>query len=290
MKIYTYDDRTRDFIDVFRNSAERNGYEVCFLRPGDPPPDYLELTRNFRNFSPNPEAFELACYRRWFEVAQVVSDTDRFLMTDTDLIIFTGWNDLPQEIRDHDGFVGSVGVNNQVLETAINAGFSVWTGRLMKQFCKFVNETYSSGIDSLESKYKELLAAGNPRAAISDMTLLYRWVTSENVNFFNSNRILRDSNGRGHYIDHNIYMNEALDVRFRMFLCIKAFKRHANGLDLFTSESERISADCVHLGGRSKMLSRNIDVGDTIGSTRKNLYLTGGRAARKLLASVGINR
>ena len=290
MKMWSCEDRVAPFVDVFRRSAARADYELNLIEPNEPPKGFVQLKSHYGNLSPNPERFELASFRRWYEIAARVAPDDRFVLADSDLVVLSRWTDLPDEVRDHVGLVGSIGATGDVLEDGINGGFSVWTGRLLKGFCEFMTATYESDFCGLQALHAEKVARGNPRASISDMTLLYRWVKEANIAFLNTNRLIRDREGRAHYIDHNFFMPEGLGVRFAMSFGRKAVRCHGDAIDLKTCDGDIVIADSLHLGGRYKIMAKDLESGNRIGLLAKSTYIYGGRKAREALLRASILR
>lgn len=290
MKMWSCEDRNAPFVDVFKRTATRAKYEVCLIAPSDPPAGFSRLKSCYRNLSPNPARFELASFRRWYEIADKVSLNDRFVLADSDLLVMTAWSDLPAEICEHEGLVGSIGATGDVLEEGINGGFSVWTGKLLKEFCEYMTDTYERDLGALSTLHAKKIAEGDPRASISDMTLLYRWVKQANIPFLNTNRLIRDSRGNQHYIDHNFFMPEGLGVRFAMALGRKAVRHRTGGIDLLTREGEVVIADSLHLGGRYKIMATDLETANRVGLVSKSAYIYAGRKARAILARFGVNR
>lgn len=291
MKMWSCEDRCAPFVDVFRRTATGHGYDLRLIAPSrNVPAGFERLRSKYRHLSPNPERFELASFRRWFEIAAQVGPADRFVLADSDLVISLPYTSLPVELRDFDGLVGSIGATGDVLEDGINGGFSVWTGRLLQQFCDYMVACYEFDANQLTSLHESKVAAGNSRAAISDMTLLYGWVQAAGVPFFNTNRLLRDRHSQAIYIDHNFFMPEALRVRFAMTLGRKSVNRLGSQLMLQTVDGEQVLAASLHLGGRYKIMAMDLERNSTWGLVTKSAYILGGRTARAMLARVGVHR
>jgi len=283
MKMWTYESRTAPFVDVFRRTATRAGYNVSIISPGDEPKSFAQFRSHYRHLSVNSEGFELACYRRWFEIAAQVGRDDFFVHADSDLVVQTGFAALPAELRDSGALVASIGVTDNILEQQINAGYSLWTGRRLHDFCDYLVARYEAGADALAAVRADLIAAGNPRASISDMVLLHLWVTEAGVPFVNSNRVIA-----GQYIDHTFFMPGCLGTSFCMTLGRKALTFRSDGFWLTTSEGDRIRPVSLHLVGRYKIMAPAIEAGDSLGLAARSAYILGGRAGRSLLGTMGI--
>lgn len=162
--MWSCEDRVAPFVEVFRRTAVQAGYDVRLIVPQtEAPAGFRKLKTCYRHLSPNPEGFELASFRRWYEIAAQVAPGDRFLLANSDLVVFTGWNSLPACVRDHEGVMGSIGATGDVLEKAVGGGFSLWTGRLLREFCDYMVTSYERDGDELASVHRLAQAAGNPR-------------------------------------------------------------------------------------------------------------------------------
>ncbi len=284
MQMWTYESRNAPFVEVFRRTATRAGYAVNIIGPAAEPPGYTRFRAAYRHLSVNSEGFELACYRRWFEIAARVAPDDHFVHADSDLVVQTGFADLPAELRDSGALVASIGATDDVPEEQINAGYSIWTGRRLHDFCDFLIARYENGADGLAALRDAWVAAGNPRAAISDMVLLYLWVTETGVPFVNSNRVIA-----GQYIDHTFFMPGCQGTQFRMTLGRKALAFRRDGFWLTTAGGEPVRPVSLHLVGRYKIMAEAIEARDSLGLAAKSAYILGGRAGRGMLGRLGIS-
>src|SRR5437660_1289719 len=115
MHMWSCDDRTAPFVEVFRRTAVQAGYDVHLIAPQiKAPAAFQKLKDCYRHLSPNPERFELASFRRWYEIAAQVAPSDRFVLADSDLVVFSSWNKLPPIVREHEGVIGSIGMTGGV--------------------------------------------------------------------------------------------------------------------------------------------------------------------------------
>lgn len=291
MQIWCCEDRSARFVDVFKRSATAHNYHVRLIGPATKAPaGFRRLRANYRHLSPNPEFFELASFRRWFEIAACVAPHDRFVLADSDLVICQPFAKLPAEVRDFGGLVGSLGATDDVLEDGINGGFSVWSGRLLHEFCEYLATSYEARIDRLVTIHSAKVGGGNVRASISDMTLLYCWVQDAGIPFLNTNRLLRNERGHALYIDHNFSMPEGVGVRFAMSIGRKSVHWQNGQLQLRTNEGEPVIAASLHLCGRYKIMASDLESHNQIGLAAKSAYVLGGRIGRTLLLRAGIHR
>jgi hypothetical protein len=281
--MWSYESRNAPFVDVFRRTASRAGYDVRIIAPEEEPLAYGRFKQVYRHMSVNPEGFELASYRRWFEIAARVAPDDIFIFADSDLVVQTGFADLPAELRDPTAVVASIGATNDVLEQQINAGFSLWTGRRLRDFCDFLIARYETGTDGLAALRDQMIAAGNPRACISDMALLYLWINEAGVPFVNSNRVIE-----GQYIDHVFFMPGCLGTQFRMTFGRKSLTFRDDGFWLKSLDGAPVRPVSLHLGGRYKILAGAIETGNSPGLALKSAYLVAGRTALGVARRLGI--
>lgn len=289
MRMISYDDRSLPFIEVFRRSATRAGYAVELIGPSAAVPDgFARLERAYRHLSPNNPHFELSSFRRWFEIAERVDPDERFVHADADLIVCTPWAELPGAITGATGLVASIAVNDGIAEKQINAGFSLWTGSMLADFCEFAASFYESRADELARIHAGLLES-NPRASISDMTLMYLWVQERAIPFYNTNSVLRDEQGRLHYVDHNINLTEAINARFKTSYGRKAVWFTPRGINFRTADGEPVIADSVHMAGRMKILSEPFEKQDKVQIALKSTYILLGRLGRRMAASLGVH-
>lgn len=287
--IWCCEDRTAPFVDIFSKSAIDNGYRLHIIAPDKLCVKYEHFRAHYHHLSPNPEFFELASFRRWFEIAQHVGPNDRFVLADSDLIIAAPFATLPKSIRDFDGLVGSIGAHEGILEKGINGGFSIWTGRMLHDFCDYLVHTYETGFESLQQIYAARVSNGDNRASISDMTLLYNWVKEANIPFLNSNRLLSNEDRTSIYIDHNFFMPQGIDVKFKMAFGRKRLYRKKQEIWLQTDTDQPVRANSLHLGGRYKIMAADIAHNRTFKVITKSTYISAGRSIRYLLSKTGIN-
>ena len=280
-RMWSVEDRVAPFLGVFQRTATRAGYDVRVIVPADEPPGFTRLRASYRHFSPNSERFELASFRRWFEIAAVVPLDERVILADSDLVVQGRFLEVPGELRDTTAVVGSIGATDDVLEEGISGGFSLWTGRQLKDFCDYIVASYESVAEAPVRLHEQNRGAGTPGPGVSDMTILYRWVRDTGVPFVNSNRIID-----GRYIDHNFSMPGCLGAQFRTAVGLKALRFAADGFWLTTNEGEAVRPICLHLGGRCKIIARDIEARRRERIVMKSLYILGGRAVRRWLGRI----
>ncbi len=279
MRMLSFEDRSAPFIDVFRRSATDAGYDLLL---GPPPADDAAFDRFrslYRHRSINPQRFELACFRRYFAAQALTAADERVIMADSDLIVGAGFDRLPRAVRDFDhGLVGSIGLTDGMAETDISPHFSVWTGRLLREFCAFLIDIYRDGQDRLDAIHAARAAVA-ARVAISDMTLLYLWVGDAGIPLLDSNQV-----SDGIHIDHNISLTQSADRRFRSAFGRKAIRRSRGRLVFLTDDGQEVDAAVVHLQGSYKLGAPALSQGDMLRFRAISAYIATGRLVRRLSA------
>lgn len=278
MRILSFEDRSAPFIDVFRQSAIGHGYDLLLGPPPAADAAFNRFQSLYRHRSVNPEQFELACFRRYFAAQAITAPNERVIMADSDLIIGCDFRKLPRDVQDFSqGVVGSIGITNGLPETDISPHFSIWTGRLLRQFCDFLIETYRTNQENLDNIHnaRALISA---RVAISDMTLLYIWINEQSVPFLNSNYVSEDI-----HIDHNISLTHSDNEDFKSAFGRKAIRYHNGRLAFMLKTGRTIDAAVVHLQGRYKLGASALAKGDMLNFRKVSAYIAAGRFVRNML-------
>lgn len=282
--IFACESRDRPFVEVFRRSAEAAGWRLALLRPAPAPPaDFAALAAAYRHLSPNSPGFELAAIRRYFEIRDAVRGRDPaapFIVADSDVLVLGPPADLPAALEGaRGGLAGSIGTTAGQPETDISGHFALWTAPLLEAFCAFALAAYAGGADRLADIHAARVAAGNPRAAISDMTLIYLFVTDNSLPFVNTNRLFGDA-----YLDHNIFMTDCADARFVVRLGHKQFDFADSRTRLVTEEGRRVRPLTLHFVGRTKNFMPAVARRQPALIAAHAAYILAGRTVRGLLA------
>ena len=277
LQLWCCEDRRGAFVEVFRRSAAATGYDLRLFAPRlQPPADFVRLTRSYRHLSPNSAAFELAVFRRYFEVRDALAGTapGRFVIADSDLLLLEPADALA-EWRDADGLVGSRGVTDGVAETDISPHFSFWTTGLLAAFCAFVVRLYERDAEQLAIIHAARVAARQPLVSISDMTLLGLWTAAEGIPVHDSNRLRGDG-----YLDHNIGMAACADARFKRRFGRKALDFAGGRVTLRTTAGTRVRPVLLHFVGRNKRLMPAVEARSAARVAVQSAALAGARSLR----------
>jgi len=277
-QLFCIEDRSGPFVDVFRASALDAGYVVEVRAPEIGDPRFNRFKSVYRHLSVNSAAFELACFYRYFAVRATVKLAQRFIICDSDLVVQCGPEELPEEIREFTtGLVGSVGITGGVLEKDISPHFSIWSTELLQDFCDFLIHAYEMQGERLQSLYSDRRKT-NPRASISDMTLLQLWVQQRSVPFLNSNQIFGDL-----HVDHNISLRECVGRQFRTFLGRKSLRLAKGKVGLIDIDGRPIRAALLHLQGRYKLVAEALYRRQRFKLIAGSAYIALGRRVRSSL-------
>lgn len=276
LQLWCCEDRRGAFVEVFQRSAAATGYDLRLFAPrANPPADFVALTRSYIHLSPNAPAFELAVFRRYFEVRDALAGTkERIIIADSDLLLLAPAAALT-EWRDADGLVGSRGVTDGVTETDISPHFSFWTADMLAAFCAFVVQCYDHDVDRLSAIHAARTAARERLVSISDMTLLALWIAAENVPFHDSNRLRGER-----YLDHNIGMADCADASFERQFGRKALGFEDGAVTLRTTDGRRISPVLLHFVGRNKRIMPAVEAHSGFRVAAQSAALSGARAVR----------
>lgn len=275
--LFCIEDRVAPFIEAFVSSASEQGFRPCVSTPATAAcADFQKFREVYRHYSSNSEAFELACFRRYFEVARLAPSDGRFVIADSDLLVNAPPDEIPEiYLSSFNLLVGSIGYNAGAPEEDISPHFSFWTRSLLRHFIEFLISAYEHQRDEIKQIYDARLAARGS-AAISDMTLLHMFVSQNSVPFLNSNRV----NGT-HFIDHNFSMAECENEIFRKEAGFKAFRRKGSHLELLTHQGRRIRPVVIHLQGRAKVAASSLMHRHDVTARLKLAALAAIRQARK---------
>ena len=281
MRLYCIEDRQAPFIDAFVKSSTLHGFAPKVIGPSSNAlPAFSKFKQVYRHLSINPEEFELACFRRYFEVATMVTEGERFIIADSDLIINAGPGEIPALFMDHtSALVGSIGRSGDNPEDDISPHFSFWTHKLVWRFVEYLIYVYETQDGRLARTYSARKEAGNKRAAISDMTLCRMFTLDESIEFIDSNQVVD-----GILIDHNFCMAECANASFKMGFGFKAFHREQKNLRFTTTTGDRVRPLAIHLQGRAKIASEPLHEGNDLSARMRLGSLAAARIARKLLA------
>jgi hypothetical protein len=288
MKVFCIEDRRLPFVEVFRRTAQASGYDLTLGPPAaEPCAGFAELARNYVHLSPNSPGFELACFRRFFEVARMAGPDERVIISDSDIYVQAGPEGLPAPVMDligsgaSGGIAASIGMLNGAAEYDASPHFSFWTGKRLREFCDYLIATYAGNVAALEALHAKKLASGAPYASISDMTLIRMWTDDAGVPLLNTNAIAGDR-----YLDHNISTPDASNGSFRWALGRKALRVEAGGVSYIAADGRPIRPATLHLQGRYKVIARWLEQRSALGVLGGSLYIAAGRAGRRLIGAM----
>ena len=254
MRLITIEDRTAPFIDAYKASAIEAGYDLTLVPPSkNKPASFRKFEEVYQHHSDNSYAFEISCFRRYFDALELLRQTDeKIIISDSDQILFGSPMELPPQMRCIDTLVGSIGVSKGVKETDISPHLSSWTKVHLKRFTDFLIAKYENSSYELEAIYKSRKQQ-NTIAAVSDMTLFYLYVKESGCQFYDTNTIIDSC-----YIYHNISMSEANNCSFRLDCGHKKLISDSGDILLETDMDLSIKPLSLHFQGRAKIAAKHI--------------------------------
>ena len=274
MRLYCAENRRAPFVETFQRSGQNHGFEVYLVDPGaSPSKGFDRFSSLYKHHSINSAGFELACFKRYFAAQRDMHGHGKFVMADSDIVVQSRWDEMPMTVRDAgDRFVGSVGYSADGPEDDIAPHFSVWNRALLSDFIDFLLEQYLNGADELAQIYQQRLAR-NPRASVSDMTLLAMWQRKRQVPFSNSNIVV---DGQP-IIDHNISTPWTANRKLRNALGRKQLRLGPQGWQFRTDDGHALKASVLHLQGRYKQAANAIEHRQPLALLAVSAYIHLGR-------------
>ena len=250
--IYIFETRELDYFNAYLARARQLGYNPVVISDKhlDNDARFAEFKKTYQHLSVNPYDFELNCFARYFALAGALSNNDTFILSDSDIyisdrkIVLNG-----QSLKDT--FVGSEGFFNGRSEWQISPHFSFWNKDLVTDFVNYLVGVYKRNQDDqFLVEHYEVQKDRLGYTAISDMTLLYMWVTGNKIPFINSNRTDTEWN-----IDHNLSVLNCENDRYRSEHNRKKIEVTPAGAVNFILESgERQPMSCLHFQGGYKSI------------------------------------
>lgn len=144
----------------------------------------------FRPMSPNPAAFELMCYLRWFYLLELMrrDGIEEVFYFDSDVLIYTSCSEIRDQVTGAGKEAGyTIAKQREDSRNWVAGGHSsYWTRGMLEEFCKFcvttyTDETYLSRYEKKRSWHAETGMVGG----ISDMTTLYLFWSENRDRIFN---------------------------------------------------------------------------------------------------------
>jgi hypothetical protein len=286
--VISYSTKKFPWMDVFAASAVKGGVELVQIvnDTGARSEKCKSFVHNYRHLSPNPLAFELACFERYFAISDYASEKgwSSFFMSDADIVfndrISDGLSRITEGIdvmlsRPHrDG-------HSDLIEYSPH--FSFWTKESIDDFIEFLLKTYSSdeGKELIERTYQSNKVIA-PYAGVSDMTLCHLWMNAQRPRFRNSVSV-----EEGITVDHNIAMGDHNVMnQFKKRNGIKSLDV-VGGKLVFQDKSTGYSYPLViHFQGKYKMMMKDVLNRKLTRAYSKAAFVSGARIAKWIASKV----
>jgi hypothetical protein len=288
--VISYSTKKFPWMSVFGESAKRGGLELIQIinESGASSEACKAFAGNYRHLSPNPPAFELACFERYFAISDYAAEKgySSFYMSDSDIL----FNDSVEEELRHitNGFDVMLSRPQREYQGAselieYSPHFSFWTKEAVDDFINFFVKTYRTeeGRDLIDRTYRsnKIIA---PYSGVSDMTLCHLWLNANKPKLRNS--VFTEDRVT---IDHNIAMG---DHRIR-----NQFKRNTgmksidivDGKLFFQGSNGALSYPLVmHFQGRYKIIMKDVFNKKLAWAYAKAALVSGVRTAKWLKSRV----
>jgi|GEM_PF-1513691 len=280
-KIFIYETRPLAYLDMYVGKLRQLKFDPVILSD-----ENIRGNKMFETFvsvyehlSVNSLNFELACFARYFIIADALSDNNSFILSDSDIYVTNKLVEF-KEASFKDVFVGSEGFNVNGSEMQISPHFSIWNKDLILSFIDFLTKAYKrNAVDRFLKKYYDRQTKNLGRTAISDMTMLYLWVKDRHIPYINSNSI---SCGLG--IDHNISSLYASDGVFNSWLNRKRMEVLPSGeVNFLVRPYEERQVTCIHFQGGYKRILLDFYKGNFVRFNLFSYYINNGRKISILL-------
>ena len=211
---------------------------------------FIEFEHTYKHMNANPYDYEKFCFERHFLIYKYIEKNkiDRFFVMDSDVLFGESEeteNILSKELYNYD--VGLCWQEDQgEMSWSVSPHFSYWTAGSLKSFIDYCLFTYESNIDLLKKKY-DWHIQNNKLGGICDMTLLYLWSKSNQLNVINFTSV--DNTGLG--IDHQFINKNNKRYKTKNNIEILLFKEHK---PYFISliDGKQIQAFVIHAQGSAK--------------------------------------
>jgi hypothetical protein len=288
--VIAYSTKKFPWMGVFAESAQRGGLELIQIinESGVNSETCKAFASNYRHLSPNPLAFELACFERYFAISDYAAEKgySSFYMSDTDIL----FNDLVgDELRRiTEGVDVMLSRPHREYERAselieYSPHFSFWTKEAIDDFIDFFVKIYRTdeGRDLIDRTYRSNKII-NPYSGVSDMTLCHLWLNANKPRFRNS--VFTDERVT---IDHNIAMGDhRIRNQFKKNNGIKSLDV-VDGKLFFQNSNSGLSYPLVmHFQGKYKIIMKDVFNKKLAWAYSKAALVSGVRAAKWLKSQV----
>jgi hypothetical protein len=247
--IHIFETRAVNFLKPYMDKATALGFNVTLSNNTqlENNPLFKEFLEAYVHYSTNPPAFEIACFARYFAIADMVTNDEPFLLTDTDIYITKAFKDV-QGYQFNGAFVGSEGFDTNGSVGQISPHCTFWDRALLMNFIGFTLTVYKTEHETNFLKnYYDAQSAKYPGFCISDMNLIYLWIAANKVPYINSN-----STKFQFGIDHNLSTLLCEDDEFKHFAGRKYLKIRGDEITCFLKSGKTQDMALLHFQGSYK--------------------------------------
>lgn len=211
-----------------------------------------DFSNCYRHFSTNPESFELICFRRYFLLREYIEKNKikKFVLLDSDIVVFDGLSDYVGKISSQGDFVGSYVDGQSEVYKRISPHFSIWTDAALNNFVEYLLGAYKKQdvLEELDQIYKKVISSGE-LGGVSDMTLIYLWATKNSYLGSTAKEI------DGLVGDHNITVPDNFFVReYKSFFGVKLIRFGKGRAWGIKRSGQRVGFVLLHFQGKAKKM------------------------------------
>lgn len=250
---------------------------------------YVEAVRDIRtsyvHMSTNREAFELACFERWFVLKQWMQETEtsEALVFDTDVMLYASEAKILSQLPPNAALGLCLPPDPGGFAWAASAHASFWSAEAVQAFCTFVLQSYTQAPmrRSLEDKWAWHQDRG-VAGGVCDMTALYLFAQTRS----GVHNLLQPKQGAA--FDHNLNVAaNAEPDEIEMNGRIKRVRWDDEGPYSLRRTGDRTRWMGLHLQGQAKAHIPKMYTGPDFGGMRAaSRSVRGHYAARTLASSV----
>lgn len=202
--------------------------------------------KSYIHLSPNSYQYELFCFQRYFllEAYMELGEIEECVMLDSDVCTFVNYSTMG--FQQYDVAASCMYYHDDTKWMAV-PHVTYWKIEQLRDFTNYLIEQYRDDSKKLTDKYETLLR-DKASYGISDMSLLYLWITGKERKFWN---LAIAQNGR----TFDVFLNTSVNcdgIPFQMTHGIKRIVFHDKIPYFITEDNVEIRANVIHAQGDRK--------------------------------------